>query len=115
MGGGAAKYFVKEESNWGFSSTGDFMDDNDSLNKHYVATLPSSNLPELYITARRAPISLTYFHHCIENGTYTVNLHFAEIQFTNDQTYRSLGRRIFDIYVQVNTTIMNFGSLRFEI
>ncbi|GLT38035.1 hypothetical protein SLA2020_123060 [Shorea laevis] len=30
----------------------------------------------------------------------TVNLHFAEIMFTDDKTYSSLGRRIFDIYIQ---------------
>jgi len=31
-----------------------------------------------------------------------VNLHFAEVMFTEDQTYNSLGRRIFDVYIQVN-------------
>ncbi|KAK2422691.1 putative leucine-rich repeat receptor serine/threonine-protein kinase [Trifolium repens] len=30
----------------------------------------------------------------------TVDLHFAEIMFINDQTYGSLGRRLFDIYLQ---------------
>ena len=102
--GGTAKYFLNGNSYWGFSSTGDFMDDNNFQNARYIATLPSSNISELYKTARISPISLTYFHHCLENGNYTVNLHFAEIQFTNDQTYRSLGRRIFDIYVQVIKT-----------
>ncbi|KAG6736093.1 hypothetical protein POTOM_061206 [Populus tomentosa] len=98
--GGAAKYFVNEQSFWGFSSSGDFMDDNDFQNTRYTVSMQSSTLPELYLTARISPISLTYFHYCLENGNYTVNLHFAEIQFTNDLTYRSLGRRIFDIYVQ---------------
>ncbi|PON95791.1 Serine/threonine protein kinase [Trema orientale] len=107
--GGTAKYFLDPESYWGFSSTGDFMDDNDYQNKRYVATLLSSNISELYATARISPISLTYFHHCLENGNYTVNLHFAEIQFTNDQTYRSLGRRIFDIYVQERLVWKDFN------
>uniref|UniRef100_A0A6N2KFE7 non-specific serine/threonine protein kinase n=1 Tax=Salix viminalis TaxID=40686 RepID=A0A6N2KFE7_SALVM len=98
--GGAAKYFVNDKSFWGFSSTGDFMDDYDYQNTRYTVSLGSSTIPELYLTARIAPISLTYFHYCLENGNYTVNLHFAEIQFTNDHTYNSLGRRIFDIYVQ---------------
>ncbi|KAI5591081.1 hypothetical protein BDE02_04G055000 [Populus trichocarpa] len=98
--GGAAKYFVNEQSFWGFSSSGDFMDDNDYQNTRYTVSMQSSTLPELYSTARISPISLTYFHYCLENGNYTVNLHFAEIQFTNDLTYKSLGRRIFDIYVQ---------------
>ncbi|XP_068323049.1 probable LRR receptor-like serine/threonine-protein kinase RFK1 isoform X1 [Pyrus communis] len=98
--GGSAKYFLNDNYYWGFSSTGDFMDDNDFQNTRYSVSLPSSNLSGLYKTARISPISITYFHYCLENGNYTVSLHFAEIQFTNDQTYTSLGRRIFDIYVQ---------------
>ncbi|KAJ0734338.1 putative Malectin domain-containing protein [Helianthus annuus] len=56
--------------------------------------------PALYTTARLSPLTLTYFSYCLENGEYSVKLHFAEIQFTNDSTYKSLGRRIFDIYIQ---------------
>ena len=99
--GGTAKYFRKINSYWGFSSTGDFMDDNDFQNARFIKNVPSANISELYRTARLSPISLTYFRYCLENGDYTVNLHFAEIYFTNDNTYSSLGRRIFDIYVQV--------------
>ncbi|XP_045825692.1 probable LRR receptor-like serine/threonine-protein kinase RFK1 isoform X2 [Trifolium pratense] len=98
--GGAAKYYTDSENHWGFSSTGDFMDDGDFQNTRYSRSLLSSSMPEIYTTARTAPISLTYFHYCLENGKYTVHLHFAEIQFTNDKTYRSLGKRLFDIYVQ---------------
>ncbi|XP_054777749.1 probable LRR receptor-like serine/threonine-protein kinase RFK1 isoform X2 [Prosopis cineraria] len=98
--GGTAKFYYDSNNNWGFSSTGDFMDDNDFLNTRYTVFLESSNVPNIYATARISPISLTYFHYCLENGNYTVNLHFAEIQFSNDKTYDSLGKRIFDIYVQ---------------
>ncbi|XP_021821991.1 probable leucine-rich repeat receptor-like serine/threonine-protein kinase At3g14840 [Prunus avium] len=38
---------------------------------------------------------------CLGYGNYTVNLHFAETRFTNGKTYKSLGRRIFDVYIQV--------------
>ncbi|KAK4857833.1 hypothetical protein QYF36_006936 [Acer negundo] len=100
VGGGAATYHLFDGSNWGFSSTGDFMDDDDEQNTHYIATSKSSNISELYIDARIVPTSLTYFGYCLENGNYTVNLHFAEIRFTNDNTYSSVGRRMFDIYVQ---------------
>ncbi|KAL5577007.1 hypothetical protein UlMin_018706 [Ulmus minor] len=96
--GGAALNFLSDKKEWGFSSTGDFLDDNVFINKRF--TLQSSNMSGLYSTARISPISLTYFHHCLENGNYTVELHFVEIQYTNDQTYTSLGKRIFDIYVQ---------------
>ncbi|XP_034212565.1 probable LRR receptor-like serine/threonine-protein kinase RFK1 isoform X3 [Prunus dulcis] len=98
--GGTAKYYRNDRSMWGFSSTGDFMDDYDLQNTRYSISLASSNLSELYTTARISPISLTYFFYCLENGSYTITLHFAEIKFTNDKGYSSLGRRIFDIYVQ---------------
>ncbi|XWS19756.1 hypothetical protein CRYUN_Cryun31cG0044300 [Craigia yunnanensis] len=98
--GGAAKYYIRDDGYWGLSSTGDFMDDNDYQNTRYTVSKPLLNISELYTTARRAPISLTYFHYCLENGNYTVTFNFAELQFTPDETYNSLGRRIFDIYVQ---------------
>ncbi|KAK4770742.1 hypothetical protein SAY87_031274 [Trapa incisa] len=98
--GGSAKFFLDENKYWGFSSTGDFMDDNNFQNVRYTVSLVGSNLNEFDSTARIAPISLTYFHYCLENGNYTVRLRFSEIQFTDDDTYSSLGKRIFDIYVQ---------------
>jgi len=63
---------------------------------------------ELYMIARGSPISLTYFGFCLANGNYTVNLYFAEIMFTDDQTYGSLGRRVFDIYLQVHALTISF-------
>uniref|UniRef100_A0A7N2LPF2 non-specific serine/threonine protein kinase n=1 Tax=Quercus lobata TaxID=97700 RepID=A0A7N2LPF2_QUELO len=107
--GGAAEYFINGNSYWGFSSTGDFMDDFDFQNTRYTVSPPLSNISELYTTARRSPISLTYFHYCLENGNYTVSLHFAEIQFTNDKTYNSLGKRIFDIYIQEKLVWKDFN------
>lgn len=101
VGGGAATFYFNANTNWGFSSTGDFMDDDDEQNTNYIANLKSLQISELYTNARIAPLLLTYIGYCLENGIYTVSLHFAEIQFTNDKTYRSLGRRKFDIYVQV--------------
>ncbi|XP_050148223.1 probable LRR receptor-like serine/threonine-protein kinase RFK1 isoform X1 [Malus sylvestris] len=107
--GGSAKYFWNEKSMWGFSSTGDFMDDFELQNTRYFVSLASSNLSELYTTARISPLSLTYFHRCLENGIYTITLHFAEIEFTNDKRYTSLGRRIFDIYVQERLVWKDFN------
>ncbi|KAJ0451422.1 putative protein kinase RLK-Pelle-DLSV family [Helianthus annuus] len=98
--GGAARLY-KAARNWGLSSTGDFMDDNNFQNARYAESLQgNTRLPALYTTARLSPLTLTYFSYCLENGEYSVKLHFAEIQFTNDSTYKSLGRRIFDIYIQ---------------
>ncbi|XP_072086011.1 probable LRR receptor-like serine/threonine-protein kinase RFK1 isoform X8 [Arachis hypogaea] len=107
--GGTAEYYNDLKKLWGFSSTGDFMDDDDIQNTRYTKTLSPSNLSELYATARVSPISLTYFHYCLENGNYTVKLHFAEIQFTNDRTCNSLGKRLFDIYVQDGLVLKDFN------
>ncbi|GMP72074.1 hypothetical protein CsSME_00030238 [Camellia sinensis var. sinensis] len=106
--GGAAKYYRSINSYWGFSSTGDFMDDNDYLNARFIKAVSSTNVSELYSTARLSPLSLTYFGYCLENGNYTVTLHFAEIQFTNE-TYSSLGRRIFDIHIQEKIVRKDFN------
>jgi hypothetical protein len=32
---------------------------------------------------------------------YTVKLDFAEIQFTDEELYKRVGKRFFDIYIQV--------------
>ncbi|RDX72586.1 putative leucine-rich repeat receptor-like serine/threonine-protein kinase, partial [Mucuna pruriens] len=97
-------------TNWGFSTTGHFMD-NDRA--EYSIWLNQSKLSmanaELYMEARVSPISLTYYGFCLGNGNYTVNLHFAEVMFTDDQTYNSLGRRIFDVYIQGNMVLKDFN------
>ncbi|KAI3676597.1 hypothetical protein L1987_86208 [Smallanthus sonchifolius] len=104
--GGASLLHISNR-NWGFSSTGDFMDDNIYQDRYiYTATNLSSSV---YATARLSPLSLVYFTHCLENGEYVVKLHFAELQFTNDTTYRSLGKRIFDIYIQGQLVKKNFN------
>ncbi|KAK2982052.1 hypothetical protein RJ640_017403 [Escallonia rubra] len=107
--GGASLYF-RSSSYWGFSSTGDFMDDNNHQNTRFVETVESTSISALYSTARLSPLTLTYFHSCLENGSYEVSLRFAEIQFTNDSTYHSLGRRIFDIYIQFVSMRNNFSK-----
>ncbi|KAJ4981443.1 hypothetical protein NE237_032280 [Protea cynaroides] len=102
--GAAARSFAVGDR-WGFSSTGDFMDNNADIDS-YIATnvsVLSMNNSELFTTARLSPLSLTYYALCLENGNYTVNLHFAEIVFTDnkkDEQISSLGRRLFDVYIQ---------------
>lgn len=86
---------------WAYSSTGDFLG-NDNAN--YVAkntsvlTMPNQSL---YTSARLSPLSLKYYGLCLQNGNYSVQLHFAEIMFTDDQTFLSVGKRIFDVSIQV--------------
>ncbi|XP_048230032.1 probable LRR receptor-like serine/threonine-protein kinase At1g29720 isoform X1 [Ricinus communis] len=108
--GGAARNYIKE-TNWGFSSTGDYMDDSDYYNNKYTLS-SDSNLSEIYLTARKAPLSLTYYGYCLENGNYTVKLHFAEIQFTDEKAYNRAARRIFDIYVQGKLIWKDFNIVK---
>jgi len=100
----AAMNYYRSGSNWGFSSTGDFMDDNDFNSDRYTLQ-PSPNISlvdfGLYATARKTPLSITYYGYCLENGNYTVRLHFAEIEFTDEKLYNKVARRVFDIYIQV--------------
>lgn len=106
--GGSARNF-RSDKYWGFSSTGDFMDDDNDQNTRFIQTIPSTDLSELYSRARVSPLSLTYFSYCLENGSYNVSLHFAEIIFKDDGTYNSLGRRVFDIYIQEKLVWKDFN------
>ncbi|PNT64422.1 hypothetical protein BRADI_4g28367v3 [Brachypodium distachyon] len=107
---GASVLYVNPGSNWAFSSTGNFMDNNIN-DDSYIATstskltIPSS---QLYARARLSPLSLTYYGLCMHNGSYTVKLHFAEIVFTNDSTYCSLGKRKFNVFIQGKMVLEDF-------
>lgn len=97
--------------NWAISNTGHFLNSNAS-ETYIQQNTTRLSMPDnaLYKTARVSPISLTYYGFCLENGDYTVLLHFAEIMFTDDNTYSSLGRRIFDVYIQVLYGQFNYFS-----
>lgn len=100
---GASELYLS--TNWSFSSTGNFMD-NDLDADNYIAknsselSMPNS---ELYTRARLSPLSLTYYGLCLMKGSYTVKLHFAEIVFADDNTFRSLGMRVFNVFIQVDS------------
>lgn len=85
------------------SSTGYFLDKEriDYYTVKNSSTLSMANV-ELYMDAHVSPLSLSYFAFCMGNGNYTVKLYFTEIMFTDDKTYSSLGRRVFDVYIQVH-------------
>ncbi|KAK4275517.1 hypothetical protein QN277_018588 [Acacia crassicarpa] len=109
---GAAVFYSTQ--NWALSSTGDFMD-NHNNDDNYIQTNTSTLLnvsaldSQLYTTARTSPLSLTYYGLCLLNGNYNVKLHFAEILFLNNRSYYSLGRRIFDVYIQGVLVLKDFN------
>ncbi|KAI8001029.1 putative LRR receptor-like serine/threonine-protein kinase [Camellia lanceoleosa] len=98
--GGAATLQAAE--NWGFSSTGHFWDVNATAGYYITKNVSvlTMNDSQLYTSARLSPLSLTYYGRCLANGNYTVTLHFAEIVFRDNRSYQSLGRRIFNVYIQ---------------
>ncbi|KAJ8616560.1 hypothetical protein MRB53_035932 [Persea americana] len=108
--GGASKFDLSTE-NWGFSSTGNFLDNHQDSDNYIALNKSRLTMPDfdLYSSARLSPLSLTYYGLCLWNGNYTVELHFAEIMFTDDKTYSSLGKRIFDIYIQGKLVLKDFN------
>ena len=102
LAGAAVFVPVRERENWGFSSTGNFWDvttAHDYVAKNVSALTMKES--ELYTSARLSPLSITYYARCLVNGRYKVKLHFAEIVFRDNRSFYSLGRRIFDVYIQV--------------
>ncbi|KAH1210352.1 putative LRR receptor-like serine/threonine-protein kinase [Glycine max] len=47
-----------------------------------------------------APLHLNYYGLCMLNDNYEVKLHFAKIAFSNDQSYSSLGKHVFDVSIE---------------
>ncbi|XP_022981266.1 probable LRR receptor-like serine/threonine-protein kinase At1g53440 isoform X1 [Cucurbita maxima] len=106
---GGKSNFLSFSDRWAYSSTGVFLG-NESAD--YRVTSSNASIPSIYQTARLAPLSLKYYGLCLRRGSYNVKLHFAEIMFTADQTFSSLGERIFDISIQGNLVRKNFNILK---
>lgn len=94
---------MTETNKWAVSTVGSFQDASNAEYTLYSSSqFQKTQEPELYQTARISPSSLRYYGLGLENGNYTVMLHFAETQIFDPPTWRSTGRRIFDIYIQVS-------------
>ncbi|MCD7460128.1 hypothetical protein HAX54_042937 [Datura stramonium] len=106
---GAAKFFYWKES-WGASNTGDFSDRSIALNNYKVTNVSAikGDDPELYTTARLSALSLTYYGRCLAKGNYIVTLHFAEIVIRDNRSFQSLGKRMFDVYIQGERKLKDF-------
>lgn len=103
---GAAIYFESKSGKWAHSSTGQFIgNDKGKYIASNTSVLNMSNA-QLYTRARLSPLSLKYYGLCMQSGNYNVSLHFAEIMFTDDQTFTSVGRRVFDVSIQVSSSLM---------
>ncbi|PSS14378.1 LRR receptor-like serine/threonine-protein kinase [Actinidia chinensis var. chinensis] len=107
---GPANYYVTDR--WAVSNVGRFGEESQSQDVQYkgfsLSQFANTLDSELFQTARLSAGSLRYYGLGLENGNYTVNLQFAEISIDNTPTWQSLGKRIFDIYVQGNLELQDF-------
>uniref|UniRef100_A0A0E0LS84 non-specific serine/threonine protein kinase n=1 Tax=Oryza punctata TaxID=4537 RepID=A0A0E0LS84_ORYPU len=98
---GDSSYYVTNQTRWGVSNVGKFFQAlNDSKIIYSNEKIQNAVDSELFQAARMSPSSLRYFGLGLENGNYTVVLQFAELGYPDSQTWQSLGRRVFDIYIQ---------------
>ncbi|KMZ75266.1 putative Protein kinase [Zostera marina] len=107
----AASYYVSSTERWGVSNVGKFLGSPNSTlyvqssQSQFTNTLNT----ELFQRARISPSSLKYYGIGLENGNYEVNLLFSETAFANSPTWKNVGKRIFDIYIQGNLIVKDFN------
>ncbi|KAK0599624.1 hypothetical protein LWI29_007075 [Acer saccharum] len=102
--------FFSTGNRWAYSSSGIFFSNNAAA-KYIVENQYGLNVSgaEYYKTARLSPQSLKYYGLCMRTGSYKVKLHFAEIMFTDNETFSSLGKRIFDVLIQGKLVLKDFN------
>ncbi|KAI3873158.1 hypothetical protein MKX03_002404, partial [Papaver bracteatum] len=108
---GAASLYLTDSSRWAVSNVGLFSETSGAAYYLYTPAQITGTLDsELYKTSRISGGSLRYYGLGLENGIYNVNLRFAEIQYQDpsSRTWQSLGRRVFDIYLQGNRRVKDF-------
>ncbi|KAK8989619.1 hypothetical protein V6N11_064037 [Hibiscus sabdariffa] len=102
---GAAVYDITTTQKWAISNVGVHSGVQNTL-----AQVRSTDSPELYNSSRLSPGSLRYYGLGLENGAYTVKLFFAETSFPDrsSQSWKSLARRVFDVYIQGTRQLRDF-------
>ncbi|KAH7861814.1 hypothetical protein Vadar_031217 [Vaccinium darrowii] len=104
-------YFYSSSGKWAYSSTGVYTGNGAASYKANNTFALIVNGSEFYSTARLAPNSLKYYGLCLRKGSYKVRLHFAEIMFSDDQTFSSLGKRLFDVSIQGDKILKDFNIM----
>lgn len=111
---GAASLYTSTENHWAVSSSGNFISNPNGYG--YIAKTDSQITgtleSELYKTARISPSSLRYYGRGLKNGKYSVELHFAEIEMDDSLSWKGLGRRLFDVYIQGKKVLEDFNILK---
>nr|DAD42991.1 TPA_asm: hypothetical protein HUJ06_001221 [Nelumbo nucifera] len=108
-----ASYYVTDTKKWGVSNVGLFNDRKaPSYFQNTLSQIAGTGIltTEFFQTSRLSPGSLRYCGLGLENGIYTVSLWFAETKISDasSESWRSLGRRVFDIYIQRDLQLKDF-------
>ncbi|XVE63324.1 hypothetical protein DITRI_Ditri07aG0010900 [Diplodiscus trichospermus] len=102
--------FFSSANKWAYSSTGVYLGNEGAP---YTARTSSVVIGAgFYNTARIAPQSLKYYGLCLRQGNYKVQLHFAEIMYSDNETFEGLGRRFFDVSIQGRVVLEDFNIVR---
>lgn len=107
----AASFYTSSGNRWAVSNTGNFISNPNGplyiaqTDSQITGTLDS----ELYKTARISPSSLRYYGLGLKNGKYRIDLHFAEITMEDSLSWKGLGRRVFDVYIQGERVLRDFN------
>ncbi|KAB1216928.1 hypothetical protein CJ030_MR4G016059 [Morella rubra] len=108
---GPATYYVSNTNRWAVSTVGYFAGLNNPqwqstsiVPDQLVGNLDS----QIFRTARISASSLRYYGLGLLNGNYTVTLQFFETAIVAP-SWRNLGRRVFDVYIQGNRVLENFN------
>ncbi|KAL7130612.1 hypothetical protein ABFS83_13G146000 [Erythranthe nasuta] len=106
---GPSAYYVTKERRWAVSNTGlPSGSTNPEYTTNFLTYIPNTRDPELFQTARVSAGSLRYYGLALENGGYNVTLQFVENKIEDPTSWKSHGRRIFDIYIQGNLAEKDF-------
>ncbi|KAK9279059.1 hypothetical protein L1049_012734 [Liquidambar formosana] len=108
---GAASLYTSSDYQWAVSNAGNFIS-NPNGPQYIVQTdsqITETLESELYKTARISPSSLRYYGLGLKNGKYSVELHFAEIAMDDSHSWKGLGRRLFDVYIQGERVLQDFN------
>ncbi|XP_052733534.1 probable LRR receptor-like serine/threonine-protein kinase At1g56140 isoform X2 [Vigna angularis] len=107
---GSATYFVTDTSRWAVSNVGLFTGNSNPEYTKFVSNQFTNTMnTELFQTARVSPSSLRYYGLGLENGFYNITLQFAETAILDSAgRWESLGRRVFDVYIQGNLVLKDF-------
>ncbi|RZC43788.1 hypothetical protein C5167_036736 [Papaver somniferum] len=108
---GAASFNLTNTRRWAVSNVGLFAErEGAQYTLNTLSQITGTLDSELFQTSRISGGSLRYYGLGLENGPYNVNLRFAETDYKDPSTltWESLGRRVFDIYLQGNRLVKDF-------